>query len=293
MYGRVAARLARVPVVVNTQHGLYATDADRLARRVVVYGLERFAAAWSDVELVQNPEDLATLARLGVRRSKLWMLGNGIDLQRFRPRPEVRAEVRAELGIDESEVVVGAVGRLVREKGYVELFEAAASLRAGHPRLRWIVAGPQDGSKGDALTEDEMRAGRDAGVTLLGERSDPERLYQAMDLYVLASHREGWPRSAMEASACGVPVIATAIRGCRQVVQDGENGLLVPPRAADALAAAVARLTDDGELRRRMAARGPALAAARFDQATVIGLSLDAYRSNPRPRGARRSRDRG
>jgi glycosyltransferase involved in cell wall biosynthesis len=97
-----------------------------------------------------------------------------------------------------------------------------------------------------------------------------------MDLYVLASHREGWPRSAMEASATGLPVIATDIRGCRQVVQDGTTGVLVPPRDGVRLAAAVGRLVEDRQAREAMAAT--ALARRdRFDQERVISLSLAAY----------------
>ncbi|MGH8973228.1 MAG: glycosyltransferase, partial [Acidimicrobiia bacterium] len=110
VYGRMAARAARVPLVVNTQHGLYAQAVDRPARRLPVYALERLAAACSDVELIQNPEDLETLARLGVPRRKLRLLGNGVDLDRFRPQPAaVRQAVRAELEVGDDEVVVGAV----------------------------------------------------------------------------------------------------------------------------------------------------------------------------------------
>src|SRR5579875_3538608 len=118
LYGRLAARAAGVPVVVNTVHGLYATRDDSWRRRAVVYGLERLAAACSDAELVQNPEDLETLAHLGVPRRRLHRLGNGIDLERFRPtgREEDRAKLRAEWGASEGTVVVGAVGRLVGEK---------------------------------------------------------------------------------------------------------------------------------------------------------------------------------
>jgi glycosyltransferase involved in cell wall biosynthesis len=131
-YGRLAAGLARVPVVVNTVHGLYATPGDPLTRRAVVYAL---ASVFSDAELVQNPEDVTVLRRLGVPRSKLTVLGNGIDLARFSPAadPGARARVRAELGLTDGEVAIGAVGRLVWEKGLRELFAAAARC-AGRPR---------------------------------------------------------------------------------------------------------------------------------------------------------------
>jgi glycosyltransferase involved in cell wall biosynthesis len=279
VYGRIAARAARVPLVVNTQHGLYAQPGDGLGRRVLVYGLERVAAAFSDVELVQNPEDLDVLARLGVRRSKLWFLGNGVDLTRFRPQPELRASVRIELGIGPDEVAIGAVGRLVWEKGYFELFEAARALMTANPKVRVVVAGPFDDSKGDPLSAADVAEAERSGVTFLGMRDDVERLYQAFDLYVLASHREGWPRSAMEAAACGLPIVATDVRGCRQVVLDEVTGLLVPVRTAETLAEALERLVLDEGLRARLGAAGRVLAEERFSDRRVIETCLEAYRT--------------
>jgi glycosyltransferase involved in cell wall biosynthesis len=277
VYGRIAARLARVPLVVNTQHGVYAQPADRWRRKVPVYLLERVAAACSDVELVQNPEDIETLARLGVPRERLWFLGNGIDLDRFQPRPDVRAVVRVELGYSDDEVVVGAVGRLVHEKGYRELFEAARLLRDDHPHLRWLVVGPTDAEKGDPLTDEDIRRAEADGIRFLGRRDDPERLYQAMDIYVLASHREGWPRSAMEAAACGLPVIATDIRGCRQVVDDGVTGILVTPRSPSRLAEAVKIIVADPNVRARYASAASTDARQRFDQRRVLDVTIAGY----------------
>jgi glycosyltransferase involved in cell wall biosynthesis len=277
VYGRIAARTARVPLVVNTQHGLYAQPGDRRRRRVPVYALERIAAACSDIELVQNPEDIETLARLGVPRSKLWFLGNGIDLDRFQPRPEVRGEVRAELGLTDADIVVGAVGRLVHEKGYAEVFEAARLLACGQSELRWIVVGPTDAEKGDPLSQADIAAAEAAGVRFLGRREDPERLYQAMDIYVLASHREGWPRSAMEAAACGVPAVATDIRGCRQVIDDGVSGVLVPVGSPAAVADAVGALARRPARRRELAVGAAALARRRFGQDGVIEVSRRVY----------------
>jgi glycosyltransferase involved in cell wall biosynthesis/ribosomal protein S18 acetylase RimI-like enzyme len=279
LYGRVAARAAGAPVVVNTVHGLYATRDDSWRRRAAVYGLERLAAACSDAELVQNPEDLETLSHLGVPRRRLHLLGNGIDLARFQPsgREEARTEVRGEWGASEQTVVVGAVGRLVREKGYPELFEAARLLRRRRPETLFVVAGPEDPAKGDRLSRDELERAKAEGVVLLGLRADVERLYAGIDIYVLASHREGFPRSAMEAAAMGLPIVASNIRGCRQVVDHGSSGFLVPVGDPEALAGALERLAGDPRLRATMGQRARHKAVREFDQDKVIDTTLEVY----------------
>ena len=281
IYGRLAARWARVPAIVNTVHGLYALPSDRWSKRALVYGLERVAARCSDAELVQNPEDLEVLARLGVPSHKLTLLGNGIDLARFdRSRIDSKrvANLRAELGAGREDVVCGLVGRLVREKGYREVFEAAAWLRDRAPQVRFVIVGPTDPAKGDAITTREIDAATaSGGIRFLGFRDDVEELYAAMDVYVLASHREGFPRSAMEAAAMGVPVVATDIRGCRQVVDDGVTGTLVPVRDSRALGEAIAELADDRPRREKMGEGGRERARAEFDQQRVIDLTLGVY----------------
>ena len=281
VYGRIAGRLARVPIVVNTQHGLYATEQDRLARRVAVYGIERLAVTCSDAELVQNVEDLERLASLGVPRRRLVLLGNGIDLGRFSPAGRIdgtRAAVRAELGVGEDDVVVGLVGRMVAEKGYREVFAAAATLARTAPEARLVVVGPADPDKEDAVGPTEIAGAVDGGnVVALGRRDDVERLYAAMDCYVLASYREGFPRSAMEAAASGLPVIATDIRGCRQVVDPGTTGLLVPARDPVALAEAIRTLVRQPDLRRRMGDAAAAKAVAEFDMDRIVDTTLQTY----------------
>ena len=278
IYGRLAARLAGVPVVVNTVHGLYALPEDALSRRVAVYGLERFAATCSQAELVQNEEDLAVLRRLRVPAGRLVLLGNGIDLDRFDRRrfdTEAVAAARRELGASAgTEVVVGSVGRLVAEKGYRELFEAAGQLA---PHVRVAVIGMDEPDKRDALTPTELAGAARNGVELLGERHDVDWLYTGMDIFVLASHREGVPRAAMEATAMGVPIVATDVRGCRQVVDHDVNGLLVPPRDPVALAEAISRLVHDDALRAAMAAVARERAERLFDQQRCIDVTLDVY----------------
>ena len=286
-FGRPAARAARVPVVVNTVHGLYASPDDPWARRAVVYGLERAAAACSDGELLQSAEDLPVLRRLRVPADRLQVLGNGIDLTRFGPpTPAARAAVRAELGLADHEVAVGVVARLVWEKGLREVIAAATSLRRSHPTVRWLVAGPLDPEKADGLSAADLdRVAAESGITFLGERHDVERLYGAFDVYVLASYREGFPRSAMEAAASGLPLVLTDIRGCRQVVDHDVNGLLVPPGQVEPLADAVARLAGDEALRARLGDASVRKAAAEFDQQRVIDRTLATYRRLLEARG--------
>jgi glycosyltransferase involved in cell wall biosynthesis len=283
IYGRVVARLARVPGIVNTVHGLYALPNDPWPKRLAVYGAERLAATCSDAELVASPEDLRTLSRLHVPADRLVLLdaGLGIDLERFDPdafSTADRTAARGELGATATDdVVVGIVARLVREKGYPEIFEAIARLRRRHSQLRVAAIGPDEPDKPDGLTDADCRAALKAGVRFLGTRNDMPRLYAAMDILVHASHREGFPLTLMEAAAMGVPVVATDIRGCRQIVDDGATGLLVPVRDPVALAAAIERLVTDNAERRRFGVAARDKAQARFDHRRCIDVTLATY----------------
>ena len=294
LYGRIAARSARVPAVVNTVHGLYALPEDRFAKRAVVYSLERLASTCSDAELVQNPEDLELLrTTLRMPERKLHLLGNGVDLRRFRPPPDAaeRTRVRRSIGVDDDSVVVGAVGRLVAEKGYPELFTAWHELGDRRDGATLVVVGPDDPDKPDALDRSTVERAKAEGVQFLGMRHDVEELYWAMDVYVLASHREGYPRSAMEAAATGLPVVATRIRGCRQVVDHDRTGLLVTVRDPAALREALRDLIGDPDRRAAMRVAARERAEAEFDQERVISTTLGVYsrllaqagRPTPRP----------
>jgi glycosyltransferase involved in cell wall biosynthesis len=172
------------------------------------------------------------------------------------------------------------VGRLVREKGYLDLFAAARDVLQQLPNTTFIAIGGWEPTKADGLSPDEPTA-RELGVNLrvLGHREDIDRLYGAMDLLVLPSHREGFPRAPMEAAATGIPVVATNIRGCRDTVLDGQTGILVPVREPHALATAILSLLRDDDRRLAMGVRGRELAEQRFDQRLVFARVADAYSS--------------
>lgn len=278
LLGRLAARAAGVPNVVNTVHGLYALPEDPLAKRSVVYGLERIAAACSDAELLQNEEDLSVLRRLGVPHRKLTVLGNGVDLRRFDPsvpNPTRRDELRREWGVGPATVVIGVVGRLVWEKGYAAVFAAAERLQGRDCRI--VVVGPDEPDKAGAVDPRARRAAEENGVVFLGRRDDMVDLYAAFDVYALASHREGFPRSAMEASAMGLPVVATNVRGCRQVVADGTTGYLFERDDGAGLERALIRLIDDPARRARFGEAARQRALARFDDRDVVATTLNTY----------------
>jgi glycosyltransferase involved in cell wall biosynthesis/ribosomal protein S18 acetylase RimI-like enzyme len=279
--GRVAARLAGVPLVVNTVHGLYATPEDRLGKRAAVLGLEWLAGRCSDLELYQSEEDLRWAGRLRLgRKGRSHLLGNGTDLGRFDPAvipPERVAALRRELGMPADALVVGAVGRLVAEKGYRELFAAARAVRQADPRVRFLAVGAPDLEKADAIDQAELgRAASDVLVT--GWRDDVRDLLAVMDVFVLASWREGMPRSAIEAAAMGRAMVLTDIRGCREVARHDREALLVPPRDPDALAAAISRLAADPALRDRLGTAARRRALERFSEAQVAERVVEHYR---------------
>lgn len=279
--GRIAARIAGVPCVVNTVHGYYAAPQDPWRRRMPVRDAERFAARFSDLELFQSEEDLwwARRERI-VRPLQGAYLGNGTDLSKFDPQavdPEHIKALRRELGIPQSAIVVGTMGRLVAEKGYPQFFEAARIVRAAVPRARFLVIGSGDPEKADRLTAAEIeRAGED--VVFTGWREDVPELLALMDVFVLASWREGMPRSAIEAAAMGKPLVLTDIRGCREVARDGVEGLLVPPRMTVPLANAIHRLALDARLRRTFGRAARTRAVEQFDERRVCETVVGHYR---------------
>jgi len=147
----------------------------------------------------------------------------------------------------------------------------AHELMPGFPDLRWLIIGPSDHGKSDALTHEIAREfGIAQACIFTGVRQDMPDLYALMAVFVLPSHREGFPRAPMEASAMGVPCVVTDIRGCRQVVEPGRNGLRVPVNDVPALACAVAMLLKDRARAQQMGQEGRRIALERFDEQLVF-----------------------
>src|SRR5262249_35040517 len=256
--GRLAAKLAGVPVVVHTVHGFAFHDDSRgpLARLAVA--IERWAGRLTDLLLSQNREDLARAIRLQiVPRGRARFIGNGIALGRFPPAPP-RPE-------DDRRVVVTCVARMEPVKNHLMLIEAARLLhQAGAHFELWLVGGGEGRARCEAAV---AAAGLGERIHFLGYRDDVPALLALSDIGVLTSLQEGIPRAALEAMAVGLPMVATRVTGTREVVRDGDTGFLVDVDDPVALAAALAVLIDDAGLRARMGARGREVVCAEYDEA--------------------------
>jgi glycosyltransferase involved in cell wall biosynthesis len=275
MLGRVASRLAGVPHVVYTAHGFYFHDEMPAGRRRRHVMLERVLGHLTDRLLTQSAEDAVTAVQTGIMPAeRVEAIGNGVPVADFLAPPEPRvAAWRQQLGLDETAVVIGTVGRLVEEKGFREFFLAAKALAARLPEVAFVVVGGSFAGDRDGFGEEIARMlehpplrGR---VHFTGYTEEIPALMHLLDVFTLPSYREGMPRSILEAMAAGRPVVATDIRGCREEVVEGETGFLVPTRDATALANRLERLVLDPALRVRMGSASRARAVAMFDEAMV------------------------
>ena len=290
LLGQVAARLAGVPVVVDTFRGIYyRPDMHPLWRRLFLL-MARVAAGCADLVLSQSRANMDMAVREGIcPPGKIRYLGNGIDVTRFDRDaldPERVARARRELALRPGAPVVGFVGRLVAEKGVLELLQAARTVLEQVPSARFLFVGPVDREKPDAVTLEVARAhGVTEACVFAGLRQDMPDLYALMDLFVLPSHRESFPRSPMEASAMGVPCVVSDVPGCREVVEHGRNGLLVPLGDVPALADAILSLLHDREEARRTGAEGRRMALERFDERLVFARVKAEYARLLREKG--------
>ena len=187
---------------------------------------------------------------------------HGIDEANVRSGDAARAHGRAVLGIDDAAPVIGTVGNLTPKKDHATLLEAVAGLSGRHPGLRLVVVGT--GPLAARLQADASARGLDGVAVFTGSRGDVADLLPAFDVFALSSTHEGLPIALLEAMAAGVPPVATAVGGVPEVVTDGQDGILVPPRDAAALGAALSALLDDGAERARLGAAA-ATTAATFD----------------------------
>jgi glycosyltransferase involved in cell wall biosynthesis len=257
--GVLAARLAGVPLVMYTIHGLPFANASGLKRWVLWLSEMASCRGAHRVLGVSQAMRRQALAHGLCPPHKIEVLGpgsiNGVDAEgRFNPArfPEpAKRQLRAALGLPSGALVLGYVGRIVKDKGIEELAEAWRELRGGHPDLYLVLVGREEPQDPIApATRQALRS--DPRVVFTGPVADPAPYYAIMDLVVLPTHREGFPMVPLEAAAMGLPVVTTTVDGCPEAVVDGLTGMLVPPRDSPSLTRALKVLISDAEMRKRM-----------------------------------------
>ena len=276
--GRWAARLAGCRHLVHTPHGHVFTGYYRPAlSRLFVYA-ERLTAHITNTIITLTPIGVEEHVAWGIApKEKFRVIPSGVELEGFGSLPaEEGPAVRATLGLPQSGPVVGSVGRLDRVKGYDQLVEASAIVLRDRPDAWFVGAG--DGQERRALEDQARRLGVAERWLFLGWQERLEPLYHVFDLSVLPSRNEGMGRAAVEALACGRPVVATAVGGVPSVVEDGVTGLLVPPEDPQALASAILQLLENETARRRMGEAGPQQVRERFSHQVMLDGIDQVYR---------------
>lgn len=280
LYGSIAARIARVPRVINTFSGLGFFFSDRLQARLLRALLLpllrvafRFPNTWT---IAQNSSDYALLARerlLHASRAAL-IAGSGVNTRTFAPADHDGAS-----GSRAPRIVMAS--RLLWDKGVGTLVEAARVLRSRGVRADVVIAGERDpGNPGSVSAEQLERWAGEGHVRFVGYCADMPQLLRNADIAVLpTTYPEGVPLFLLEAAACGLPLIATDVPGCRDVVQHGVNGLLVTPASDEDLAGAMERLATDESLRQTFGHASRSMAVDSFSEEKTIEEYLQLYRA--------------
>lgn len=275
LYGGIAARFAGVSAVVAAVSGLgtvfVAQSVSARARRHVVSLLYRFAFRHRQLAVIfQNPDDRDGLLAIGaLKPTAVKMIrGSGVDLANYAFLPE-----------PEGQPVVVMASRLLRDKGVYEFVEAARLLRARGVEVVMRLIGARDPGNPTSVGKSELDGWASEGVVELpGFRADIAEQYQAAHIVCLPSYREGLPKGLVEAAACGRAVITTDVPGCRDAIEPGETGILVPVKNSRALADAIQHLIENPERRLSMGKAGRRLAEQAFSIDYIVDQHLAIYK---------------
>jgi len=274
IYGSIAARLAGVPRIINTVTGLgYVFIEDDVTwLRYIVKKLYSIALNCADFTFFQNRDDLTYFRSHGlVQPEKAGLLpGSGVDCSFFSPVAVGRSP--------DAPITFLMVARLLREKGVEEFVEAARVVKETFPMARFQLLGPRDERNPTVVSVGDLaRWQEEKIITWLGETTDVRPIMAQADVVVLPSYREGTPRALLEAAAMAKPIITSETVGCREVVEDGVNGFLVPVKNVQALTKAMIHLIQDSALRERMGKAGRAKVEQEFEERSVIKKVMESY----------------
>lgn len=285
LLGQLAAKMAGVPIIVNTIHGFYFQKEDSWMKRKFFILIEKIAAKCSDLIFSINKEDIKTAVKERICSSDLIKYsGDGINIDRFNPKRFSDGFIlnrKKELGIDSRKKNIGIVARLVKEKGYLDLFEAFKIILEKFPETLLLIIGSLEPEKKDALNPNTIVKNYRIGenVIFLGEQIEVVELYALMDMFILPSYREGLGLVILEASAMEKPVIVTDIRGCREAVDNNKTGILIPVKNPEKLAEAIIYLFKNPEKAKEMGKRGREKVLREFDERIIFSRIKTEYQN--------------
>jgi glycosyltransferase involved in cell wall biosynthesis len=272
LYGSLAARLARVPHTVNWVAGMGWLFVSNHQRAKILQSAVRKALGMllrGTSVIVENKDDQAIIASLGIANRDIHLVrGAGVDTSAYAPSPE-----------SEGVQLVVLPARMLWDKGVGEFVDAAKQLRQHGVKAGFVLVGEPDEGNPASVPEEQLLAWQKEGVVeWWGRREDMPKVYAQSHIVCLPSYREGLPKALLEAASCARAVVTTNVPGCRDVVRDGDNGMLVEARDAAALANALSRLLADPELRSRMGQRGRERVLNEFSQEKIVAQVLEIYR---------------
>ena len=254
--------------LVATAHG-WSRPVD--AKHRLYQGLDRWVLRRFPRVLTVSEDTASRLVRAGIRRSRVTVIPNGVDVEQWKPVGKAPRPA----GFPSEGSVVGVVGRLSLDKDVETVIDALARLVGSFPGTTLVVVG--EGPRRAALEKRAREAGMQERVRFLGYRADMREIYAALDLFVQSSRTEGMPNTILEAMAMGRPVVATAVGGVPEMIRDGQDGLLFPVGDAETLAARLKALLEDAELRRRLGEQARRRVEERFSFAARLRRLEDLY----------------
>ena len=284
LIARVAARIARIPIVVYTAHGFYFHDQMPRWKQKIFIWLEVFMGFYTDFLFTQSVEDAksAILEKI-MPKERVLVIGNGVNNFRFSPdKLPSKKLIRILLNIPEKAFVVGLIGRQVKEKGICEFLRAALEVSNKNPTCYFLLIGERLSSDhADGVDKEILSAKRLLGRRLIitGARDDIPEMLKAMDIFCLPSWREGMPRTIIEAMMMEKPVIATNIRGCREEIIPGETGLLVPVASSKDISDAILFFYSNPDKCNSYGKAGRVRALTHYDEFKVVALQIDKIKS--------------
>ena len=282
VYGQIIAKLAGVPIIINTLHGFgFGEDTSFLRKRLFIL-LDTIATRCSDLVFSISKEVIKIAIEEKIAPpEKLVYLGRDVDIERFNPQKfdqEFIKRKKQELHIPENKKIIGIVARLVAEKGFLELFEAMKEILKKDANVLLLVVGPKEPEKKDGITSEIISSyGLQNNIMFLGSRSDVEEIYALMDIFVLPSHREGLGASILEASAMEKPVIATNTGGIPEAVGE-DTGILISLKNTGELVEAITFFLKNPLEAKRMGKNGREKIIKEFNEKLVFARFKNYYK---------------